>query len=118
MAFTELNSQFVLKGGYLVHEGYEAVAMQVPPTMDFSNLDFRSLILDGTSVDDSGIQKLAASNFILTRLSLRNTRVTDATLQTLAQYKTLLELELGDGEITAEGYLDTIFGQSLRLSCI
>jgi len=62
-----------------------------------------TLVLDGTSVDDSAITQLLASNSTLTRLSLRNTQVTDATLKTLAQYSLLIELKLGDGEITAQG---------------
>jgi len=62
-----------------------------------------TLVLDGTLVDDSAITQLLASNSTLTRLSLRNTQVTDATLKTLAQYNLLTELKLGDGEITAQG---------------
>lgn len=62
-----------------------------------------TLKLDGTSVDDAAIAQLFASNTVLTRLSLRNTQVTDATLKTLAQQTQLVELELGDGETTVAG---------------
>ena len=75
-----------------------------------------SLILDETSVDDSAIAKLLASNSGLTRLSLRKTRVTDATLTTLAQYAPLMELELGDGEITADGLVAAAFAPTDRLA--
>ena len=62
-----------------------------------------TLKLDETSVDDAAIAQLFASNTGLTRLSLRNTQITDATLKTLAQQTQLVELELGDGEITVAG---------------
>ena len=75
-----------------------------------------SLILDETSVDDSAIARLLASNSGLTRLSLRNTRVTDATLTTLAQYKPLTELELGDGEITVDGLVAAALAPMDRLA--
>jgi Leucine-rich repeat (LRR) protein len=62
-----------------------------------------TLKLDETSVDDAAIAQLFASNTVLTRLSLRNTQITDATLKTLAQQTQLVELELGDGETTVAG---------------
>jgi len=75
-----------------------------------------TLILDGTSVDDAAIARLVASNSTLTRLSLRNTRVTDAKLNTLAQQTQLVELELGDGEITSAGLEAVTFAPMNRLA--
>ncbi len=75
-----------------------------------------SLKLDGTSVDDAGIAKLLSVNSTLARLSLRNTHVTDETLKSLAQHNFVTELEIGDGEITAEGLIATAFAPSERLA--
>ena len=76
----------------------------------------KSLLLDETSVNDAAIANLLASNSVLTRLSLRNTRVTDATLIALQKYQLLMELELGDGEITAKGLESAVLTPSDRLA--
>ena len=76
----------------------------------------RTVILDGTPVDDAAIAQLVASNPVLSRLSLRKTQVTEETLKTLAVYRTLMELELGDGEITADGLATTAFAPADRLT--
>ena len=75
-----------------------------------------TLKLDGTSVDDSVIAKLLSANSVLKNLSIRNTRVTDATLKVLAQHGSLTGLEIGDGEITAEGLIATAFAPADRLA--
>jgi Leucine-rich repeat (LRR) protein len=75
-----------------------------------------TLKLDGTLVDDSVIAKLLSANTVLKRLSIRNTRVTDATLKALAQHVSLRGLEIGDGEITPEGLIATAFAPSDRLA--
>jgi Leucine-rich repeat (LRR) protein len=75
-----------------------------------------SLVLDGTSVDDANIQQLLSSNKVLSHLSLRNTRVTDAILRTLQQTPSLTELEIGDGQITPEGLLAVAFSPPERLA--
>lgn len=75
-----------------------------------------SLKLDGTSVDDAGIEKLLSTNLVLNRLSLRNTRVTNETLKALAKNSGVMALELGDGEITAEDLIATAFAPSERLA--
>ena len=49
-------------------------------------------------------------------LSLRQTRVTDETLKALAKHNNVFQLELGDGEITAEGLVATAFAPSERLA--
>ncbi len=75
-----------------------------------------SLVLDNTSVDDAAIKQLLTSNKVLSRLSLRNTRVTDAILVTLQQRPSLAELAIGDGQITREGLLAAAFAPPERLS--
>ncbi len=75
-----------------------------------------SMKLDGTTVDDSVIAKLLIANTVLKRLSIRNTLVTDATLKALAQHVSLTGLEIGDGEITAEGLIATAFAPADRLA--
>jgi Leucine-rich repeat (LRR) protein len=75
-----------------------------------------TLKLDGTLVDDAVIAKLLSANSVLKNLSIRNTRVTDATLKDLAQHVSLTGLEIGDGEITAEGLIATAFAPADRLA--
>jgi hypothetical protein len=75
-----------------------------------------SLVLDGTSADDSAIKQLLASNKALCHLSLRNTQVTDALLPTLQQTPSLTELEIGEGKITRDGLLAVAFAPPERLA--
>ena len=75
-----------------------------------------TLKLDGTLVDDAVIAKFLSANSVLKNLSIRNTRVTDATLKALAQHVSLTGLEIGDGEITAEGLIAAAFARADRLA--
>ncbi|MDX1925967.1 MAG: hypothetical protein SFV81_05590 [Pirellulaceae bacterium] len=75
-----------------------------------------SLVFDNTCVDDAAIKQLLASNKILSRISLRNTHVTDAILVTLQQRTSLTDLAIGDGQITRTGLLAVGFAPPERLS--